>query len=258
MNQTAALPVVLLPGSVLPAELAYGALLAALGPGVDALTKELAVYDHAEPPADYRLDDEIDSLARAADRRGFERFHLVGYSAGGAGSLAFTARHPQRVLSLTLLEPAWAGYDDLSPEEQALRERFAQIMQLPPPQRMEAFTRVQLRPGVAPAAPPPGPPPPWMAKRPAGIAALVRAFDHHDLDLEALRRFTRPVRYVLGGLSNPDLYERQAERLSRVFPDFTLEVYEQRHHFDPPHRIEPERLAASLREHWERAACDDA
>jgi hypothetical protein len=33
-----------------------------------------------------------------------------------------------------------------------------------------------------------------------------------------------------------------------------LEVYEGRHHFDPPHRIEPERLAARLRELWERAA----
>jgi pimeloyl-ACP methyl ester carboxylesterase len=253
VNETAPLQVVLLPGSVLPAELAYGSLLAALGPGVDALTKELAVYDEPEPPAAFRLDDEIGSLARAADARGFERFHLAGYSAGGAVALAFTARHPERVLSLALLEPAWAGYDGLAPEEEALRRRFEQIMELAPPQQMAEFTRVQLRPGVVPPAPPPGPPPPWMAKRPTGIAALVRAFDEHRLDLDALRGFTRPVRYVLGGLSNPDLYERQAERLARVFPDFGVETYEQRHHFDPPHRVEPERLAASLRRHWERA-----
>jgi hypothetical protein len=38
-----------------------------------------------------------------------------------------------------------------------------------------------------------------------------------------------------------------------VFPNFTLEVFEERHHFDPPHRAEPERLAASLRELWARA-----
>jgi hypothetical protein len=31
------------------------------------------------------------------------------------------------------------------------------------------------------------------------------------------------------------------------------EVFEERHHFDPPHRIEPERLAELLREHWDRA-----
>ena len=44
-----------------------------------------------------------------------------------------------------------------------------------------------------------------------------------------------------------------AERLSRAFDDFTLGVFEERHHFDPPHRIEPERLARSLQTLWERA-----
>jgi pimeloyl-ACP methyl ester carboxylesterase len=255
MTTDAAAPrVVLLPGSVLPAELAYAGLLGALGPGVDALAKELAVYDGAQPPAGFGLDDEIASLVRAADARGFARFHLVGYSAGGAVSLAFAARHPERVLSLGLLEPAWAGYDGLAPEEEAARRRFERIIQLPPPQRMAEFTRAQLRPGVAPPPPPPGPPPPWMAKRPAGIAAFVRAFDANELDLDALRAFERPVLYALGGLSHPDLYERQAERLHRLFRDFTIEVYEDRHHFDPPHRIEPERLAQSLRRLWRRAA----
>jgi hypothetical protein len=38
-----------------------------------------------------------------------------------------------------------------------------------------------------------------------------------------------------------------------VFPDFELERFEERHHFDPPHRIEPERLADSLKRLWRRA-----
>src|SRR5258708_3466983 len=38
-----------------------------------------------------------------------------------------------------------------------------------------------------------------------------------------------------------------------VFPDFTVEVYPERHHFDPPHRIEPERFAAALKRLWTRA-----
>ena len=41
--------------------------------------------------------------------------------------------------------------------------------------------------------------------------------------------------------------------LGTVFPDFQLEVFHKRHHFDPPHRIEPDRLAGSLRAHWRRA-----
>ena len=48
--------VVLLPGSVLPAELAYGALIEALGSDVDAVAKDLEVYATAEPPDDYSLD----------------------------------------------------------------------------------------------------------------------------------------------------------------------------------------------------------
>ena len=92
-----------------------------------------------------------------------------------------------------------------------------------------------------------------MANRPAGISALLRAFETSDLDRQSLSRFHRPVYYALGGLSNPDLYGELAERLSRAFDDFTLETFEERHHFDPPHRIEPERLARSLRALWERA-----
>ena len=60
--------------------------------------------------------------------------------------------------------------------------------------------------------------------------------------------------FALGGLSNPDDYGEIATRLARVFfPDFHLEVFPRRHHFDPPHRIEPQRLAELLRRHWEQA-----
>lgn len=37
-------PAILLPGGVMPAELAYGALLERLGDGVDAVAKELEIY----------------------------------------------------------------------------------------------------------------------------------------------------------------------------------------------------------------------
>jgi hypothetical protein len=92
-----------------------------------------------------------------------------------------------------------------------------------------------------------------MAKRPAGIRAFLDAFDHGDLDLGALKAFDRPVYFALGGRSNPDLWGRMAERLATIFSDFTVETFPERHHFDPPHRIEPERLSSSLLALWERA-----
>src|SRR5581483_11590854 len=125
--------------------------------------------------------------------------------------------------------------DDLSPEEQLLE-----------------FARLQLAPGVNPP-PPPEEPPAWLALRPAGIRAIMRAFDEAELDLGALRPFTQPVYFALGGRSNPDYFAQLAERLAAVFPDFTLETFADRHHFDPPHRVEPERVAASLLALWARA-----
>jgi pimeloyl-ACP methyl ester carboxylesterase len=245
--------VILLPGAVLPAALAYAALLDALGDAVQPVAKELEVYAGAEPPAGYTLAVEVEGILRTAEAAGFDRFHLVGYSAGGASTLAFAAGHPERLRSLALLEPAWAGNEGLDPVEEAVRRELDRIMTLPPAQLMPAFVRSQLRPGVEPPSPPPGPTPPWMAKRPAGLRAITAAFGAGELDLDALRRFRHPVYFALGGLSRAEYYERMAARLARVFPDFTLEAFEDRHHLDPPHRIEPERLSASLHDLWARA-----
>lgn len=242
----------MLPGAVLPAEFAYAALLDVLGDQVEAVAKELELYAGEEPPADWTLDAEGEAILRAAAAAGFDRFHLVGYSGGGAACLAFAAAHPQRLRSLALLEPAWAGNEGRDSVEVELWREFDRISALPPEERMPAFVRAQLAPGVEPPPPPPGPPPPWMATRPAGVGAFIEAFTAGELDLDALRHFEAPVYFALGGRSNPDYYAKIAERLSRVFPDFTLEVFEERHHFDPPHRAEPERVAASLRDLWAR------
>jgi hypothetical protein len=55
---------------------------------------------------------------------------------------------------------------------------------------------------------------------------------------------------VLGGRSSPNYFARMAELLGGLFPDFTIEVFEERHHFDPPHRAEPDRYAGLLELHW--------
>jgi pimeloyl-ACP methyl ester carboxylesterase len=242
---------VLLPGSVLPAEPAYAALLQVLGERVDAVAKDLEVYAGEQPPRNFSLELEVEGVLREADAHGFDHFHLVGYSGGGASSLALAARHGERLLSLALLEPAWAG-NERTPEEETLMERFRALEPLPPDEFMAGFLRLQLAPGVDPPPPPAGPPPPWLARRPAGVRAFLDAFDNGDLDLAALRAFDRPVYFALGGRSNFDYFGRMAERLAAILPDFTLETFAERHHFDPPHRIEPERLADSLLALWQR------
>jgi pimeloyl-ACP methyl ester carboxylesterase len=248
-----AFPVILLPGIVLPAEHAYGALIAALGPDVEAVAKNLEVYATPKPPEDYSLEVEVAGVLLEADARGWERFHLVGYSGGGAAALRCVAASAERLASVALLEPAWAGTWDLSPAEKAIWVEHDRLGRLPDAEFMPAFMRFSVRPGVQLPPPPLGDPPPWMGKRPAGIRAIQRAFEQGDIDREALSRFDRPVYFALGALSNPDQYEEIAKRLSRVFPDFELEVFKERHHFDPPHRVEAERLAGSLKTLWRRA-----
>jgi pimeloyl-ACP methyl ester carboxylesterase len=244
---------ILLPGAVLPAALAYAALRQALaGDDVNVVAQTLEVYATSEPPPGYSLDIEIEGVVRAADSAGFERFHLVGYSAGGACATAFAARYGDRLHSLALLEPAWLGNHGQSAEEQRLWRELRQAMELPPERMLPEFIRLQLAPGIDPP-PPAGPPPPWMAKRPAGLQALMASFERHRLEPDRVRGFGSPVYYALGALSNPDLYGRMAERARRLFADFTLEVFQDRHHFDPPHRVEPERLARSLLALWQRS-----
>jgi pimeloyl-ACP methyl ester carboxylesterase len=246
---------ILLPGSVLPAAPAYAALIAALhgrlGDEVHAAAKDLEVYAGPTPPVDYSLDTEVAGVARAARELGWDTFHLVGYSGGGASALAFAAKHPEMLESLALLEPAWAGSWGWSPAHRALWERYRELDGLPPEKFMAQFVRLGVRSGVTAGLPVPGgEQPPWMVLRPAGIRAFLTTFATYDLDRDALARFDRPVYFALGALSNPDDYGEVAERLSGVFPRFRLEVFPGRHHFDPPHRVEPDRVAASLAALW--------
>jgi pimeloyl-ACP methyl ester carboxylesterase len=179
------LPAILVPGVVTPGEISYAALAQEIKDEASFVLKELELYSGDSPPPDYSLDLEIEGVERAADEAGFESFHLVGYSGGGAVSVAFTARHPERVRSLALIEPAWIGNDGRTPEEMEEWEEANRIVALPPEERMPAF--------MGSIGAPAGPSPPWMAKRPAGVAALIGAFGRYHLDLEDLRRFRGPV-----------------------------------------------------------------
>ncbi len=246
-------PVVLfVPGGVMPGELSYAALLRALGDQVHPIVKDLEVYAADTPPADYSLDVEVEGIRRTADAAGVDRFHLVGYSAGGAFSLAFTAKYPGRISSLALIEPAWIGTP--TPEDAEDWAALNRLMALSATDQMREFSRWQMRSGLQPVSIPlpPGPPPSWMAKRPAGMVAINLAFNNYQLDQDRYRLMDRPVYFALGSLSTR-YYERAAHKLAGLFPDFQVEEYEGRSHFDPPHRAEAERFALVLGALWDRS-----
>lgn len=245
------LPVVFLPGAVTPVALSYKPLLEVLQDEAQPTLRELELYSGDSPPSGYRLDLEIDALEAAVEQAGLESFHLVGYSAGGAVALAFTARHPEKLRSLALIEPAWIGNQNWTPDEEVYWGEMDAALKVPPEKRMEAFVRLNAGAGQ-PSPIYQDPPPPWMATRPAGLEALAKAFRAYNLAPKRFRHFQKPVYLAVGGLSHP-AEKRKAERLGSLFPDMRLEVYEGCHHLDPPHRAEPQRFALALHELWGRA-----
>jgi pimeloyl-ACP methyl ester carboxylesterase len=244
-------PVIGLPGGVMPAALRYAPLKAALGNDTELHTKDLEVYARDEPAPDYSIDVEIAALAKFADALGAERFHLVGYSGGGFVSLAFAGVHPDRLLSLAVFEPARIP-GDLSPEEAVLDKELRRALGgAGAADFMRIFTTMQVRPGVE-LPPPSGPPPPWMGKRPAGLAAMMREFSGYRFDRNRLRRLDVPVFYGYGD-QTAEMVERQAAILGGLLPDIRIRRFAGVHHFLPPERIYTGEHVESLRELWTRA-----
>jgi len=246
------LQVIALPGGVMPAELRYASLAAALGEEVKLHLKDLEVYAGEEPPAGYSVGHEVEALARFADSLGLARFHLLGYSGGGFVSLAFAGGHPDRLLSLALFEPA-AVPGRLSAEEASLEGRLrAALAGLSGPDFMRAFVSLQVRPGVE-LSQPAGPVPPWMRKRPAGLAAMLAAFGEHRFDREWLRECNFPVLYGYGDLTG-EQEEVKTGVLARLLPDVQVRRFTGVHHFVAPEQIYTAEHVQALRDLWARSA----
>jgi pimeloyl-ACP methyl ester carboxylesterase len=241
--------VVFLPGIIAPVEVRYGPLLGHL-PGVHATLKDLEVYASDRPPPRYSVQVEVDGIEAAVVHEGLERFHLYGHSGGAACALAYVATHPDRVLSLAVDEPAsdFTQADQTDPYWKEIDAAQA----LPGPASVAAFLRLQVAPGVELPPPPAGQPPPWMAKRPAGIAAFATALRHHHADPVDYAAFDGPVLFTFGSLTHPR-WRTMRDRLQRMFPDFTSEEFDGLHHLNTSHQAEPARTAALLTQLWDRA-----
>jgi homoserine kinase len=243
-------PVLVVPGIVYPTVQAYGPLLSRLTGRARLVTKELEVYaDPAQvPPDGYSLDTEVEGIGRAADEAGWDTFHLVGYEAGGLVALAFIERYPERLRSVTLIEPFGTGLGDPPEAWARFLDECERVAALPEERVVGAYLPLSVRSRV-PVPPPPGSTPEAMALRPVGIAALVKIARDTRLNGEKIAAFERPVYVVYGSLSN-DAYIATARALGELLPESTVEEYVGTHHLSPPQRATPERLAQSLMRMW--------
>lgn len=242
-------PVIALPGGVMPASIRYAPLQAALGDAADFHFKDLEVYAGDAPPPGYSITTEVEALARFADSLGLQRFHLVGYSGGGFVSLAFAGSHPDRLLSLALFEPARVP-GKLTAGEAAIDDRFRRgTAGLTGPDFMRAFVSLQLRDGVEAPPPASGPPPPWMRTRPAGLAAMMQAFVEYPFDRNQLRACDFPV-FLGYGDQTSEFEELKAAVLARLLPDIRIRRFTGIHHFVPPEQIYNAEHVDAIRALW--------
>lgn len=244
--------VVCIPGSVAPAAQRYGPLLRVAGDAADFHIKDLEVYNEATPPAGYSIEQELEAIDRFADSNGMNRFHLVGYSGGGFISLAYAGTRPERLISLSLFEAARVPGKLTAPERAFFSGLEEKLAGLKGPDFMATFVREQVKPGVQ-AAPPSGPPSPEMQKRPAGIAALLAAFEAYQFDRELLRAAQFPVCYAYGDLSHPE-QAMKAGILAEHFADIHVLRFDGVHHFVPPEQIYTPEHVRALVSLWQGAS----
>ena len=65
----------------------------------------IGLSDRTQPPETITLDDWVDDATAVLDRLGIEATHVFTSGAGGLIALSVAARHPERVRSLTLINP---------------------------------------------------------------------------------------------------------------------------------------------------------
>lgn len=243
--------VICIPGSVAPAAQRYAPLVAASRDVAELHLKDLEVYRDQAPPPDYSIEMELAGIDRYADSLGLGRFHLVGYSGGGFVSLAYAATRPARLLSLGLFEPARIPGAHTAVEQAANRSLHEQLRGLDGQDFMSAFVRLQLKPGVQPP-PAPASPPPEMRNRPAGISAMIRAFDGYRLDRALFEACSFPVFAGYGDLSD-DYQVVKVQVLAGLFGDIQVRRYRGVHHFVASEEIYTAQHVGELVNLWQRA-----
>jgi pimeloyl-ACP methyl ester carboxylesterase len=248
--------VICLPGSVTPAALRYRPLIEAIGDAADLHLKDLEVYREAVPSADYSIDEELDAVDRFAAAKGLDHFHLTGYSGGGFIALAYAGTRPARLRSLALFEPARIPGPLTGPEKDAYAQLAAKLRGLQGSEFMAAFVRAQVKPGVE-LPPPPAAVSPEMQKRPAGIAAMIRAFDTYRFDRGALSVAEFPV-FLGYGDQTRDVESIKAGVLAGLFGDIQVRRYPGVHHFSPPELMYNRIRAQALLSHWRHAETSGA
>jgi pimeloyl-ACP methyl ester carboxylesterase len=229
-----------------PAERSVELVAPALEGRADIAPKELEVWGGA-PLSSYTLEDEVAGVTRAAEGRGWSRFHIVGFSAGATVALMCARVMPSSVATVAVIEPATIGDEDWSSGEAEWRARMRTIFALAPPLRRIAFREAMMRPGEAPPERPA--PSPDSTERGELLERALATTGYASSDWTAM---TQPLLVVTCGRSHPRFAE-VSKRLCEAAPNASAATFPSLSHLESPQRHDPERLSALLVELWSRA-----
>jgi 3-oxoadipate enol-lactonase len=221
-------------------------------------THRVLVMDHrghgkSEAPADhgcYTIDTLADDVEALVEHAGFDRFHLLGHSMGGAVVQEIALRSPRKLISLTLHDTSY---------------RFAATRSEVVQKWIDARNKVAREQGMAAVASFPGvtKPPPHMpeGRREEEKERLARmsvdgfigcwgALQSWKGSKERAHEISAPTLVIYGALDGP-LVEA-SKRLAEVIPGASLvEIPEAAH---SPQYERPALFNAALRQHIERHA----
>lgn len=161
-------------------------------------------------PHNYSLQWECDALAKTIDGFGSDRFDIAAWSFGAAISLSYAIHHPERIRTLTLIEPPaiWLlrSRAPLSPEMEAHRKAIAKLAPGPvTDDELAWFTHFA---GFVPPDVDPRTLPPWnvWSQHMQSLRNGDAAFSHED-DISLVRNFPHPVLLYKGTGSSTFLHD---------------------------------------------------
>jgi pimeloyl-ACP methyl ester carboxylesterase len=220
------------------------------------LAMDLRGHGRSTAPADrssYTIEQMALDVQALVEQVGFDRYHLVGHSMGGAIAQELTLRRPERLITLTLEDTAFNPASHRSEELVKLRETRNRIAE------EEGMAALAASPSPFPRAPfMPEEREVEMRARLArmsvggfiGAAAGLDAWPGTNNRLEGLRV---PTLIVYGELDRSWVVEA-ALRMAELVPNATLEVIPEAGH--SPQYERPDLFNNALRSHLSNYPAD--
>jgi pimeloyl-ACP methyl ester carboxylesterase len=229
--------------------------------GCHVLAPDLYGYGETGPwrgDAPLRLADEV-ALAEAVLPRRHGPVHLVGHSYGGAVALRFAIERPERLLSLTLIEPVAFHLLRDAPRDSADRALFREIAAIAACFAIAA-ARGDDGGGMAEFVDYWNGAGAWERMKPEQRAALARRAAKVALDFEATMAEPTPIdalsridvpTLILRGSASPRPTRRIAALLAEALPNARLRTIEGAGHMLP--LTHHEAVNAAIAEHLFRS-----